>query len=293
MSLPGILSNVANKVLLDGFNSVEQVWRSISRVRPVNDFKVSKSYRLTDNLEYEELPPGGTIKSGQVSEDGYSVQARTYARMFSLDRTAIINDDLGAFDDLRTRLGRGAAVALNKIFWKTFLDNSAFFTSARGNLLTGALTDDPNSLSEAVATFSALADAGGAPLGVQPSILLVPPALAPTARRLFASAEVRNTTSDSQYVTANVYQGMFAPVASAYLSSAAIPGHSSTAWWLCADPRVLPVMEVAFLGGKEMPTVESADVVYDQLGIQFRGYHDFGCSLAEWRGGVKSTGQST
>jgi len=120
--------------------------------------------------------------------------------------------------------------------------------------------------------------------------LLAPPILSPTAKRLYASTEIRNTTDSTQYVTANVYQGMYKPAVSAYLASAAITGHSSTAWWLLADPRVLPAMEVCFLDGLENPTIESADADFNTLGIQFRGYHDFGCVKAEWRAGVKSTG---
>jgi len=49
-------------------------------------------------------------------------------------------------------------------------------------------------------------------------------------------------------------------------------------------------MEVCFLDGNESPVVDSADAVFDQLGVQFRGYHDFGVAQAEWRAGVKSAG---
>jgi hypothetical protein len=38
---------------------------------------------------------------------------------------------------------------------------------------------------------------------------------------------------------------------------------------------------VSFLNGQETPTVESADADFNQLGIQFRGYHDFGCDLGD------------
>jgi hypothetical protein len=39
-----------------------------------------------------------------------------------------------------------------------------------------------------------------------------------------------------------------------------------------------------------MPTVESADADFNQLGVQFRGYYDFGVALQEFRGGVRSAG---
>ena len=43
----------------------------------------------------------------------------------------------------------------------------------------------------------------------------------------------------------------------------------------------MPVIEVAFLNGKQQPTVERADADFNTLGIQFRGYFDFGVTKAE------------
>ena len=294
LSLPGILSGLANKMLADGFQTTEQTWRAISRTRPLNDFKTHIVYRLTtDRLEYEELPPDGTIKHGTIGEESYSMQAKTYARMFALTRVDIVNDDLGAFNDLRNRLGRGAGLALNKAFWTAFLDNATFFTGARGNLQTGAptaLTDAGTALDAANILFAAIVDAEGGPTGIVPKILLTPPGLGAIARRLYVSGEIRDTTASSRIATANIWQNRFRPLESAYLSNASYSGFSLTTWYLLADPADLPVMEVGFLGGQESPTIEQADADFDQLGIQFRGYHDFACVKAEWRAGVKSAG---
>jgi hypothetical protein len=49
-------------------------------------------------------------------------------------------------------------------------------------------------------------------------------------------------------------------------------------------------MVVSFLNGQEQPTVESADADFDTLGVDFRGYHDFGCDQSEYLAGVKSKG---
>ena len=40
LSLPGILSNIANKVLLDGYNYQEAAWRSICRIGSLRDLRV-------------------------------------------------------------------------------------------------------------------------------------------------------------------------------------------------------------------------------------------------------------
>ena len=41
------------------------------------------------------------------------------------------------------------------------------------------------------------------------------------------------------------------------------------------------MIEVAFLNGQESPTIETADADFNMLGIQMRGYHDFGVNLQE------------
>jgi hypothetical protein len=59
---------------------------------------------------------------------------------------------------------------------------------------------------------------------------------------------------------------------------------------LLADPADIAVIQVAFLDGIETPTVETADVDFEQLGIMTRGYWDWGVALQDPNGGVRSTG---
>src|SRR6185436_12590006 len=111
----GILSNVANKFLLDGFEAVESSWRAIAAIRNVQDFKAVTSYRLTGGFEYLEVGPTGELKHASVGEESFTNQARTYGRMFSITREHMINDDLGALTAVPRRLGRGAALKLNDV----------------------------------------------------------------------------------------------------------------------------------------------------------------------------------
>lgn len=96
IDIGGILSNVANKFLLDGFFSVERAWRNICAVRNVSDFKTVTSYRLIGADQYEQVSPGGELKHGTLGNESYSNKADTYGLMLSIDRRDIINDDLGA-----------------------------------------------------------------------------------------------------------------------------------------------------------------------------------------------------
>jgi len=72
IDIGGILSNVANKFLLEGFFSVERTWRNITAVRNVSDFKTVTSYRLVGKDQYEKVAPGGELKHGTLGEPKFT-----------------------------------------------------------------------------------------------------------------------------------------------------------------------------------------------------------------------------
>jgi hypothetical protein len=294
VSVSNILSNVATKELVAGYEEQDNTWREVSTIKTVRDFKKVTTYRLLDNMEYEPLGPGGEIKHGSVSQESYERQAKTYAKMFALTREDIINDDLGAFDDLRTRLGAGAAMKMRDIFWSTFLDNGSFFTSGRGNFISGATTNlglDGVGLGLGIKAFRTMksAEADGAKrIGGEPVILLVPPELEAIAQQLYTSSNL--TGGSSPTPNANIYVNKYRPVIVSQLSESGFTGNSATAWYLFRATSVYAAMVVSFLNGQQSPVVESADADFNTLGIQFRGYHDFGVDKAEYVAGVKSKG---
>ena len=270
----------------------DAVWREIAAIKSVSDFKQVTSYRLLDDMEYEQLGPDGQIKHGSVGEESYTRQADTYAKMFALTRTTIINDDMSALDDLRNRVGRGGAKKLNNLFWVTFIDNSAFYTTARTNYFTGATTNlgtDGVGLGKGVETYrkrKSSASDGSKRLGGTPSKLLVPPELEVIANQLHIAT---NATSVKP-ADVNTHAGKYRPIVANQLSDSAFTGNSSTAWYLLGGSSMDAPVAVSFLNGQETPTVETADADFSTLGVQFRGYHDFGCDPAEYLGSVKSKG---
>jgi phage major head subunit gpT-like protein len=296
-AISDILSNVANKSILQAFNFVESTWRDIAKIGSVSDFKTHTRVRLTGDLTYEELGETGEIRHGKIADDSFTISANTYAKMLVLTRKDIINDDMGALDGVRTKIGRGAALKINNIFWTEFLDNSTFFTTARGNLLEGTAnaldsTDPVKALDNANQKFLDQTDPDGDPVGIDPRVMLVPTALTGSAGDLFQSTRVVSggSSSKNRQPDTNRWAGQFDPKVSRYLSNSNYTGYSSSAWYLIADPNDVATIEIVFLNGQQSPTVESADVDFNQLGIQMRGYHDFGVSKQEYRGAVKVTG---
>ena len=291
--ISGILSATANKFIVESYQAVEQVWRQIAAIRPARDFKTMTSYRLTGNLQYEKVGATGEIKHGTLTEDTYTNKVDTHAKMLAISRQDIINDDLGALQKVPSMLGRGAGLQLNEVFWTEFLaDFASFWTTGRGNYMEGAGTVLAiDQLTALELLFLNQTDSNGKPLGITPRFLLTPNALSVKAAEICNSTEVRDTTASTKIGTSNPHAGKFTPIRSSYLHNSKMAGgYSTTAWYLLADPRDLAVIEVAFLNGIETPTIESSDADFDTLGIQMRGFHDFGVKKQEYRAGARSKG---
>jgi len=275
--IQNLLSNLANKFLLNGFNAVESVWQEISAVRSVNDFKSVNLLRLNGDMKFRKVGNNGELKVAQVSDQRRSLSAETFGISSSLSRQDMINDDLSALSMIPQKMGRGAALAMNEAIWQEFQgSNDSYYqkkTAAAGNALSLA------SLKSAVTAFRKLTDPDGNPLGIAPRVLLVPPELELVAAELMASnlliaSGLSSTSAASLSGSTNVLAGRFRVVVSNYLSS-------DSTWWLAADAADLAALDVVFLNGQQSPTIEQVAPDYQVLGVAMRGYMDFGVQKAE------------
>jgi hypothetical protein len=269
-SIANVVGTAYGKFLLNGYTSVESVWDRISMIRPVSDFKAVTGVRVNGGFTFEEVGPAGELKSAEATDEARSFGAKSYGRISAISRRDIINDDLGALTVVPTRLGRGAALRFNTNFWTEFqASNATYFeraTAGAGNALS--LT----SLKAAVSAYRKVTDADGNPLSVAPAMLLLPPELEIAGAELMGSALIHGTSGAAP--STNVLAGRYQVVSSVYLSSA-------STWWLVANPGDLNAMEVLFLNGNRNPVVEQAEADFDTLGIQVRGYFDFGVAKGE------------
>ncbi len=298
-SLPGILSNIANKMLLEGYSYVEDAWRRVAKVASVSDFREHSRYRMNGSFRFQQVGPDGELKHGRLDEQTYGQRADTHGIMFALTRQMIINDDLGAFTDIPYQIGMGAAEAIADAVWGLWLSNpvqsdgAAFFSTTHKNYAEGAdTTMSVDGLTAAELLFGEQTKPNGRPLAVQPRILLVPTALKVPAANLMNSLQLNETTTvNKPKPSSNPHVGKFEVISSVYLSNASFTGSSGKAWYLLADPNRLPAIEVAFLNGVDRPTVEKTDADFSTLGIQFRGYIDFGVREQDFRGAVRMKGE--
>jgi hypothetical protein len=295
ISLAGILSNVATKTMLAAYEAVNAVATEIAGATDVNDFKQVTRYRMTAAGIFQKVGPDGELKHAGLDEESYTNQLETWGRMIALTRQMMINDDLGAFLQIPRAIGRMSALALEEVVFTLLLSNPGnFFSAGNSNYFEGAESAlDIDSLTVAERMFLDRVDKQGKPILVQPAIILVPTSLKVTAEQLFKELPLNQVPANNKAKPVNnPHAGKFRPVCSPYLSVTSIAGNSTTAWYLFADPDDVAAIEIAYLRGKRVPTIESGETDFNTLGMQWRGYFDFGVAMQDHRAAVKSKGAS-
>lgn len=295
-SLPGILSNVANKRLSEAFYRAEPVATKLASESDIADFKASDIYSIADVGNLTEVGADSTLADSNLTESKGSNQLATYGKVIYLTRKDIINDDLGAFLKVTSLLGTRCAKTIDQLFFKkllangNFTDGKALFSVDHANFTDGA--DSALSIEAvklAIANFIKQTGLDGEPVGAMPKYLVVPPEL------LFLGREICNSqyvVTGNTKVTAqlNSVAGIMEAVSSPYLSNASYTGASASAWYMFADPAEVGGLEIGYLKGQKVPTIEQGEPDFNQLGIAFRCYYDLGIGVADYRGISKNAG---
>ena len=271
-AIPNVLSNVAHKFVMAGFGAVGDDWRKVSRAVSVVDFKEVKGVRLVMGGVLKPLGKGGELQHVDLSDDGRALKAATKGSIVGITREDLINDDLSVLSLVPERFGQMSGRTINKdVFGKISTTASDY-----GANTSGALSLD--TLAAAYAMAMTIKDGQGDPLGPLPDKILCAPSSFLLAKGIYQSEHIVNGAGKS--ARDNVMRNMLEPVTSPYLSG--------TTYWLFNS--TFPLVDVAFLNGRQTPVIETADVDFTQLGIRMRCYYDYGPSKGETKAALISTG---
>lgn len=271
-NIPNVLSNIAHKFVMAGFGAVGDDWRKVSRPISVVDFKEVKGVRLVMGGVLKPLAKGGELQHVDLSDDTRSVKAATKGSIVGITREDLINDDLSVLSLVPERFGQMSGRTINKDVFGAISTN----TSDYGANTTGAMSLD--ALAAAYALAMAIKDGQDDPLGPLPDKILCSPSSYLLAKGIYQSEHIVSASAKS--ARDNVMRGMLEPITSPYLSG--------TKYWLFNS--TFPLVDVAFLNGRQTPVIETADVDFTQLGIQMRCYFDYGPSKGETKAALISTG---
>jgi hypothetical protein len=279
---PNLLLSTGNRVLNQAYVVAKSPLLSLAKRRDAVDFCTLYSIKLSEAPRLAEVKEGGEVKHGARSESVESFKLKTYARIFSLTRQAIINDDLGAFADASAAFGRGAAQTEAELLVSLLTANSGNGANLTdGNPLYGTGTNRGNkaaagaaiavdSLGAARQALREMKDIDGiTPINATPRHLVVGPSLETTAEQFLHTISAVDSTKVNPFAGA--------------LSLHVDPRLTDNSWRLFADPAEVATILVAYLNGADGPMVETR-LGWDVLGVEVRAVLDFGCGVNDFRG---------
>ncbi len=289
---PLLLGNVLNKFLLPAHETAQPTYRLIAARKSFNDFRAHRFLRRGDFPLPLQVGEGGEIKLGTLGENQEQVTVLTFGRIFSISRQALVNDDLGALQDLAVGIANRFADFENAYFFQQVVlpasglgpnlsDGVAVYNSAHGNV-AGAGALDVTRLGDGRAKMmvqkgipSNTGAADGVVLNIGPKFLLVSPASLTLAEQLVAPLAPAQTSN------ANPFSGQLTPIGDANLTG--------TRFYLLADPARLPQYVYGYLEGATGPRV-AVRPGWEVEGVEVKAVVDFGVGAIEYRAGVTGAG---
>lgn len=282
---PGILADAQGKAMLDIFQGVASGIKIAARKTSAPDFKQRALVRLSEAGALEKVLPGAEIKHGFFTDSKTTYGLVTYAKIFGVNRQAIVNDDLNAFRDIPRAMALSAAeveaaelAGLINANPQTY-DGVATFHATHSNLAASGAAIDVTTLGAGQAALRLQKGiAGVVPLGLAARYLVVPAALEGRALQYVA------TLTPAQAANVNPFASKLEVVVDPRLDAT-----SATAWYLAVDPSLAPSIEYCYLENEEGPQVSTRDG-WDVEGMEFKVRLDYACSIIDWRGLYKNPG---
>nr|WP_167772009.1 prohead protease/major capsid protein fusion protein [Bradyrhizobium frederickii] len=280
---PNLLTTSGNRVLNEAYRTAQTPLMGLAKRRDAVDFRALTTIKLSEAPRLSEVKEGGEVTHGSRSEAKESFKLKTYAKIFSLSRQAIINDDLGAFADSNAAFGRAAAQTEADLLVSLLTANSGngvnlddgnplYGTGAtRGNKAAAGAAINITTLNAARQALRGMKDIDGkTPINVTPKHLVVGPAKETEAEQFLATTLYPNQNS-----AVNPFAGK--------ILVSVDPRLTGNAWRLFADPAEIATIMVAYLNGADGPMVETR-LGWDVLGLEVRAVLDFGCGVNDFRG---------
>lgn len=303
---PGLFENALNKSLLARYQVAMPTYRQIAIERPFQDFRPHPQLRTGDFPQPQLVTETGEIKFGTFGESKEIVSVLPYGIAIGISRQMMVNDDLGAIDEVLGTTGTGILRFENTTFFNMLLLNSGagpVLNQDGKNVFTfGAITVPPaaaighnnyadtfahlsnapsvTTLSAGRAALRGMKSIDGQFLNVNPTILLV------GATNQTAAEQLVTSITPALVGSVNPFQGKLQAT-----TEAQIPPNGATGepWYLFADPQVLPCFVYGFLAGSGGPRVRT-DEPFGVQGVRVSLEHDFGVGAIDYRGAYRNIG---
>jgi HK97 family phage prohead protease len=260
-----ILANIATKAVMRGWEEAPETWNIWTRIIGLPDFKQAKIVGLSNFSDLAEVPEQAEYTHGTMSDISEAIQLKTYGRLFTISRQAIINDDTSSFTAIPRAMARAASRMIGDLAYDVLKngtsatldqDSTALFdASTHKNYVTSGAAPSVTTLNAGFTAMAVQTDpSGGSFLNIAPRYLIVPRAIENTATTLVAATYDPAGTAGT--LTPNPFQGRLTVVADARLDDTTWTTHAGKGWFLAADQNVWDTVVVATLNGETAPYLE-------------------------------------
>ena len=285
---PALLGDAARRSVMRGYEEAEEQIGAFTRAVSVPDFKPNNLVGLGAFSDLLVVPEGGEFKYGTFSEQSQAMKIVTYGRLFSITRQAIINDDLGIFNEVPRKLGQAARRTIAKAVFDlinsnpVLADGKTLFHADHGNLLTAAAISTTSVDAMRVA-MSGQKDADGHRIRVPMKSLLTPLALGGLARTVRESQT--EVSGGKNLTTPNIVRNTFDVIDDGRLDDV-----SASAWYGIANPAFVDGIVIGYLDGNQTPYLEQEEG-FTVDGVAWKVRLDAAPAIADYRGIYKNPGQ--
>lgn len=284
---PALLSNVANKALLAGYETAPETWQEWCGVGSVSDFKTHDLVSVSETEDLDEISESQPYGYGKRADAKEQYKIVTYGKLFAITRQTIINDDLSALTDTPRNHGEAAARKVGDLPYAVLTANSAMrdsvalFHASHGNLGTAGVVSEIT-LAEAIKLMKLQKDLlGKRRLNIRPEFFIAPVSIEGAAEIFFSSNQFAGSAVDA--TRSNPYAGSrFKRVYDARLDDS-----SATAFYL-AGPKGKTVT-VFFLNGQQAPYMETRQG-WGVDGVEYKVRIDAGAKAVDWKALLKNAG---
>jgi hypothetical protein len=282
-----LLQSAGRRVLVSAYEAAQSPLKTrISRMAMLSDFRAKSMLKISDGGLLEKVNEHGEVKSTTRSESAEGYSLATFARMFSISRQALINDDLGAFADFNAMAGRMAAQTENAELFNKLTEASGagpimgedgvrMFHADHGNLGTPAALSVESLSAARAAMRRQTATDGTTRLNVTPAILMVGPDQETEAEKVLAQLAAAKIDD------VNPFAGRLELAVESQLDG--------DGWYLFAAPGSMPSVEYGYLTGSPGVQVATKEE-WSVLGVSYRAHLDFGCGPVDFRGAYRNAG---
>jgi len=289
---PIVLENTMHKVLLDAFAAIPDSWRQFCAIGTLADFRPHNRYLMGTFGDILVVNEQGEYENATISDaTKETITGATKGRIMNISREMIVNDDLGAFTNIASSMGRGAArtiekdvyalFALNGGFGPTLNDGNPVFHATHNNIAATDAVISVDSIDLARVDMASQMDNDANDfLDIRPQSLLCPISMGGDARVINDAQYDPDTPNKLQ--RPNKVRGLFSDIVDS-------PRLSGTAWYLFANASDAPVFEVAFLDGQQQPFLDSM-MDFKTDGLAWKVRLDYGVAGIGYRGAVKNNG---